>query len=190
MHLAYLMMRLPYGAPYTVDQAYPFVRGARILFGFPDILFQPQDAFVRLLEHQSTTGADVVLGLFPSDQPHKMDMVDLAIEERRPMHCGVSGGRVRKIVIKPRQTDLRYTWIIAVWTPVFTRLMHEYLAAINDDRARKQEIYVGHVIQAAIDSGLQVEAELFAEGNYLDIGTPEDLARAHGGAFDQGDCLK
>jgi glucose-1-phosphate thymidylyltransferase len=48
---------------------------------------------------------------------------------------------------------------------------------------------VGHIIQAAIDSGLQVEAELFARGTYLDIGTPKDLARAHSGAFDQSGCL-
>ena len=68
--------------------------------------------------------------------------------------------------------------------------MHEHLAAIDVDQARNQEIYVGHIIQAAIDSGLQVEAELFAAGTYLDIGTPEDLARAHDGAFDQGNCLK
>jgi glucose-1-phosphate thymidylyltransferase len=189
MHLAYLMMRLPFGAPYTIDQAYPFVKDAQILFGFPDILFQPQDAFARLLEHQSATGADVVLGLFSSDQPHKMDMVDLAPEECPPMNCAGRGGRVRKIVIKPRQTDLQHAWIIATWTPVFTRFMHEHLATIGDDQARNQEVYVGHIIQAAIDSGLQVEAELFARGTYLDIGTPKDLARAHSGAFDQSGCL-
>jgi glucose-1-phosphate thymidylyltransferase len=34
------------------------------------------------------------------------------------------------------------------------------------------------VIQAGIDNGLRVEAEVFPEGTYLDIGTPPDLVRA------------
>jgi glucose-1-phosphate thymidylyltransferase len=34
------------------------------------------------------------------------------------------------------------------------------------------------VIQAAIQHGLSVEAEVFEAGRYLDIGTPEDLMRA------------
>jgi glucose-1-phosphate thymidylyltransferase len=57
MHLAYLMMHLPFGTPYTVDQAYPFVQDALVAFGFPDIIFQPDDAFVQLLARQAATEA-------------------------------------------------------------------------------------------------------------------------------------
>jgi len=176
MHLAYLMMHLPFGAPYTLDQAYPFVQHALVAFGFPDILFQPDDAFVRLLSHQAAANADAVLGLFPSDQPRKMDMVDLD-----------DNGQVRQIVIKPHRTHLRYTWFIAVWTPVFTRFMHEHLAAIQnineqDDIANhvpeQRELFVGDVIQAAIHNDLRVEAVLFPDDTYLDIGTPDDLIKA------------
>jgi glucose-1-phosphate thymidylyltransferase len=176
MDLAYLMMRLPFGAPYTLDQAYSFVRDAVIVFGFPDIIFEPEDAFTQLLNQQAATGADIVLGLFLADQPHKMDMV--ALDEQ---------GRPRQIVIKPRQTELRYTWIIAVWTPVFTHFMHEYLAAaqaagasakINDPAARPPELFVGDVIQAAIEAGLKVEKVFFPAGHYIDIGTPDNLAKA------------
>src|SRR4030042_2836613 len=35
MHFAYLMMRLRFGVPYTVDQAYPFVQNNIVVFGFP-----------------------------------------------------------------------------------------------------------------------------------------------------------
>ena len=108
IHIAYLMMGLPFGVPYTLDQAYPFVRDAVVTFGFPDILFQPNDGFVKLLAYQATREADILLGLFPTDEPHKVDMVDLH-----------DHGKVRQIVIKPRQTQLRYTWGIAVWTPAF-----------------------------------------------------------------------
>ncbi len=183
MHLAYLMMNLPFGTPYTLDQAYPFVLDALVVFGFPDIIFQPDDAFRQLMVCQAATKADIVLGLFPTDQPHKVDMVDLDDE-----------GRIRQIVIKPRQTRLHYTWIIAVWTPIFTRFMHEYLAvaqpveAQNDaagnslskssGRPKQQELFVGDVIQPAIQAGLQVGTVCFPDGNYLDIGTPEDLVKA------------
>ena len=46
MHLAYLMMYLPFGVPYTLDQAYPFVQDAMVTFGFPDIIFQPDDCLL------------------------------------------------------------------------------------------------------------------------------------------------
>ena len=166
--LAYLMMNLPYGTPFTLDQAYPFVRRANIVFGFPDILFQPNDAFPRLFKHQAETKADVVLGLFPADKPHKMDMVEFDEHQR-----------VRRVVIKPKQTSLTYTWIIAVWTPVFTTFMHQFLAQkLGDDTIRTKEIFMGDIFQAAIDNGLDVESLRFAEGRCIDIGTPEDLVIA------------
>jgi glucose-1-phosphate thymidylyltransferase len=187
MHLAYLMMRLPFGVPYTLDQAYHFVQNSLIALGFPDILLQPDDAFVRLLAQQVATNADVVLGLFPTEQPQTADMVVLD-----------GNGQVRRIVIKPRQTDLRYTWIIAVWTPAFTRFMHEYLAATQikspqDDTGngppKQRELFVGDVIQAAIEAGLQVEKVIFPKGSYLDIGMPDNLVKAVRNSVVQVTCL-
>jgi len=174
MHLAYLMMRLPFGAPYTLDQAFPFVQDALVALGFPDIMFQPDDAFVQLLAQQAATKADVVLGLFPTDQPHAADMVEWD-----------DSGQVRRIVIKPAQTDLRYAWIIAVWTPAFTHFMHAYLVAIqkgaqdkaSNGKPKPRELFVGHVIQAAIEAGLRVEKLLFPDGSYRDIGTPDNLVK-------------
>ena len=167
MQLAYLMMNLPYGAPYTLDQAYPYIQNAIIAVGFPDIIFQPNDAFVHLLQCQKETTADLVLGLFPVDQPHKMDMV--ALDEN---------GRVQQIVIKPKQTKLKYTWFIAIWTPKFTHFMHHFLQErlANGDLAK--ELYLGDVIQAALDENFYVESVLFENGRYIDIGTPDDLMKA------------
>ncbi len=34
---------------------------------------------------------------------------------------------------------------------------------------------IGDVIQAGIHGGLKVQAEAFADGSYLDLGTPDDL---------------
>ena len=38
MQLAYLLLGLPFGTPYTIDQAYSFVRHSTVAFGFPDIV--------------------------------------------------------------------------------------------------------------------------------------------------------
>ena len=169
IHLGYLIMGLPFGVPFTLDQAYPFVKNAIVALGFPDILFQPNDAYVKLLERLEASNADVVLGLFPTEQPQKAGMVDFD-----------DSGKVRSIVEKPQVSNLRYMWGIAVWTPNFSEFLHNYLQEIQRDNnlSSLPELPIGDVIQAAIAQGMNVEAEAFPQGTYLDIGTPDDLVRA------------
>jgi len=176
MDLAYLMMDLPFGVPYTLDQAYPFVKDSIVALGFPDILFVPNDAFVQILVRQSETRADLVLAVVPTNRPEKWDMLDL--DEL---------GRIRRFVIKPTQTHLYYTWIVAVWTPVFTNFMHQYLITHHREirgqdagqnlKTQKRELYMGDVFQLAIEEGLSIETVVFPKGSCIDIGTPEDLLK-------------
>ena len=166
LHLAYLMMGLPHGTPFTLDQAYPFVRDKIVVMGFPDVLFEPEDAYVQLLDRLRDTEADLVLGLFPASRPEKVDMVELD-----------GDGRPVRIVIKPSETTLTSTWVCAVWTPVFTQYLHEHLqSTLATGDAGAREMYVGHVIQAALRDGLTVDAVCFADGHCADIGTPDELA--------------
>lgn len=173
MHLGYLIMRLPHGVPYTLDQAYPFVQHSLVALGFPDILLQPDEIYARLLARQARTNADVVLGLFPCDRPEKAGMVDFDAD-----------GTVHLIIEKPQKTHLRYMWGTAIWTPTFTQFLHNYLIQVEHNFASqppgipRKELPIGDVIQAAIAAGLRVEAEAFANGSYLDIGTPENLVQA------------
>jgi glucose-1-phosphate thymidylyltransferase len=162
------MMDVPFGAPFTLDQAYPFVQDSLVALGFPDILIEPDEVYKKLLLKQAETNAEIVLGLFPAGNPHKTDMVELD-----------DNGRIRALHIKPEQTQLTYTWQNAVWTPAFTHYMHDYLSAkkmLNSQH--KTELFVGDVIQAAIKANMHIESVLFPDGNCLDIGTPEDLMRA------------
>lgn len=170
MHLAYLTISQSSGVPFTLDQAYPFVQDGIVAFGFPDIIFQTVDAFVQLLGRQAATKADVVLGLFPTDEPQKKDMVDIKDD-----------GRIRRIVIRPNETSLRYTWSIAVWSSQFTRFLHEYLPSLQELRNNasvRRELSVGNVVQAAIDKDLRVDGVVFSDDYCLDIGTPTDLVKA------------
>lgn len=167
MRLAYLMMGLPYGVPYTLDQAHPFVEDAIVAFGFPDIFFESDQAFVQLLAHQEAKKMDVVLGLFPSDQPQKVDMVVLAED-----------GGIERIVIKDQQSDLRYSWGIAVWTPVFSDFMHQYLAESKEKAIHRPELFMGDVLNKAIQEGIKVEGVFISDKPFLDIGTGDDLLKA------------
>jgi glucose-1-phosphate thymidylyltransferase len=162
--LAYVVIPGSRSVPETLDRAWPFVQDARVALGFPDILFEPADAYSRLIERQESTGADLVLGLFPTERHRTTDMVELGPD-----------GRVRRLEVRPETTTLRYNWLIAVWGPAFTRHLHESVrsASLSD-----RELQIGAVVQAAVESGLHVEGVEFPEGAFRDIGTPGDLAAA------------
>ncbi len=181
MRLAYLTVHVPFGVPFSLNQAHPFVQDATVVMGFPDILFGPEDAYSRLLQRLNDSSADVVLGLFPTDQPEKVGVVEF--EET---------GRVLGIYEKSVYTHLPYMWAIAVWQPAFTEFLHQFVterqqALIGDQVPQGLKVFpphtetpIGDVIHAALKTGLRVEAEVLPSGYYLDIGTVNNLKAAIG----------
>lgn len=174
LDLAYLAIPDSSSVAETLDRARPFVRGLRVALGFPDVLFRPADAFARVRERQEAAGADAVLGLVPTDRPEKADVVEVTPE-----------GEVVSVRIKPAHgegfSDPPWTWIAAVWGPAVTELLHRDVAAVRADPRRGpsgRELYPGDVLARALREGLRIEAVAFPEGRHLDVGTPEDLARA------------
>jgi glucose-1-phosphate thymidylyltransferase len=171
MDLGYLVVHPPHGPAYTLDQAYPFVRGARIAFGFPDILFGPSNAFEQALARLTATRSQLVLGLYPVRDRRTKDAVEI---DRK--------GRVREMILNPAETNRKLTWVFGVWTPAFTEFVHEYLAVPRTTQQGSNamvpvELTVEHAIQAAIRDKLQVQSVVFPRRSYLDIGTPEGLRR-------------
>jgi glucose-1-phosphate thymidylyltransferase len=169
MAFAYLLMNRPYGTPFSVDQAYSFVKDKTVVFGFPDILVEPADVFTQLLGKLQETNATIVLGLFEVVHPHKWDMVETD-----------KTGKVKTIVPKPDKSDLTMAWCLAVWSPEFTEFMHQYLHQIEPQFIvdERKELPMGAVIQAAIENGMIVQSVCFTGGSCLDVGTPEDLKKA------------
>ena len=145
------------GVPETVALGVQAAGSRNVAFGFPDILFEPDDAFVKLTQRLDSSEADIVLGLFPTDSPEKMDMV-----------ATNSCGQVTDIQIKPATTKLELTWILAAWTARFST----FLANNHDGH------HLGHAFQLAMTDGFIVDSVSFEDGRSLDIGTPDDLARA------------
>ena len=177
MSLAYLVIPGSLGPPDTLDRAYPFIAENRIAFGFPDILFDPSDAYAQLIARQEETGADIVLALHRIGDTRLWDMVDSDTD-----------GRIREIVMKPPSTSLTFGWCCAVWTPVFSEFLHRFLRAdetkrnidllANHANDPAGDLAVGVVLQAALKAGLSIQSVKFPHDRYLDIGTPDNLAKA------------
>ena len=169
LQLAYLVGRVPFGVPFTLDQAYEFVRGQQVVCGFPDILTEPGDVFTPLLERLDETGAAVALALFPADDPQTMDQVKVDED-----------GRVRFIQVKPGPDLLDSGWVVAAWGPEFTELLHTWVARASEHIRRhgslEEEPHLGDVVQAAIEAGLIVQSFAFPSGSFIDIGAPERLS--------------
>ncbi len=167
LSIGYLMMGLPWGTPFTLDQAFEFIQGKTVAMGFPDMQFRPRNVFTLMLQHLANHDADVVLGLMPQENRAKWDMVGFDSEKR-----------VVCIDIKQPDTKLDYCWFAAVWSPRFTCFMHDFLASLaaGSDLQALSEIYVGNVVQAAMKVGMDIRCEVFHEGEVVDLGTPDDLA--------------
>lgn len=169
--ISYLMLRHLYGVPYTLDQAYPFVKEARVMLGFPDMLYEPEDCFATLLAQQTAQNADLVLGLY--------EVNDRVLASRSDMVRWQSEtGVIEAMEIKSPTTTLTHSWINAVWGPAFTEFLHQY---IQQDLPQREadptlpEIQLGNIFVAAMEAGLKVRAHLFAGETFLDVGTLPSL---------------
>jgi glucose-1-phosphate thymidylyltransferase len=167
LELEWMLVEESGSVPESLDRAYERVRGLRVATGFPDVVALPVDGLALVAARQLATGADVALGLVPTDRPDKSDMVELDAAERR----------ILSIAIKPATSSLRYTWITASWGPRFTEYLHAWRARPWPSAAAR-EPFVSDVLLAALADGLTIEPVLFPHGAHLDIGTPDDLARA------------
>lgn len=169
LDLAYLAVEPTRCVPETLARALPWVAGCDVALGFPDILLRPQDVWRRLTDfHRAHDGA-LSLGLFPTDQSWKADMVSFD-----------ESGRLQHVVIKDPACEYRWTWSIALWRPEMSRFLADWVARLDagSTPAGVGELYVGDVWRAALEAGLDIRVLPFEDGVFRDVGTPEDLRAA------------
>jgi len=144
------------GLVHALNAAYRLVRGKTVCFGMADTIMTPKDVFRRVLE-AGRADDDVILGLYPTDQPEKFGMVRLGDYDL-----------VLQIVDKPAQTTLKYMWGLIVWRPKFTEYLHMCVVerGITD---------FAQVMNTAIKAGLQFRGKVIADGTYADLGTYEEI---------------
>lgn len=144
------------GLAHALDSAYHLTRGKTVCFGMADTIMQPKDIFVRAL-HCAAPEDDVILVLFPTERPEKFGMVRYAAD-----------GRVMEIVDKPKKTDLSLMWGCIVWRPAFTEYLHEcvHQNGISD---------FALIMNSAIANGMKFNSTQIMDGNYIDLGTYEEI---------------
>jgi glucose-1-phosphate thymidylyltransferase len=165
---SYVFQEEALGMMHAIDLCRPWVGEARIVFGMPDTIVHPPDAFARLMDAHVSNGADLTLGLFPTARPHKFGMIGL--DDR---------GRVVQHVDKPKSTSLRLMWGFAAWEPSFTELIHE-VSAGHRRHPSGREMVLGDAFDEAMARGLHVRGVPFPDGFYLDIGTYDEIVDAQG----------
>jgi glucose-1-phosphate thymidylyltransferase len=168
--LAFLVTAGTASVPASLDLAYFFVADSTVAMGMADSCFVPNDALARTVARHRAGGAAVTLAAFHSDRPDKTDMVEL------------DGDRAAGFRVKPGPCDLDHTFGAAVWGPEFTEFLHRTLAD-PEVAARPGELQISQVLGAALEAGLEIDAERSPGGRYIDVGTPDDLERYRRGGI-------
>ncbi|MEQ8860137.1 MAG: hypothetical protein RIC56_15955 [Pseudomonadales bacterium] len=175
--VAFVGINQSQGVPFSVDRAYPWIRHATCAFGLPDILLPLDDPFGPLLRALRDGSADVVLGLFPAEEPERVDLVETDAD-----------GLVTRLEPKPRSAAAGgLTWSVAVWTPRFSDFVHDLLRPAWDSADGLQallattehtELFLGDVFNHARHAGLEVRGVQLSDQPSLDVGTPQAYIRA------------
>ena len=163
--LSYVVQGEPRGLPHAVCCARSWLEGEDVLLALPDTIVLPGSALSELHHQRIEQGSDLMLGVFPVDQPERLGPVEMD-----------ASGLVLQIHDKPLVPPVANSWGLASWSPRFTAFCCDW------ERSRQRqgdaERALGHVFEAARSAGLSVHARAFPQGNFLDIGTPSGLRAA------------
>ena len=159
--IVYLFQEVQDGMPGALNLARNWIEESTVVFGMPDTIIEPENAFVQLREYHDINENDLTLGLFRTNTPAKFGMVSLDDQ-----------GAVNYTIDKPLSSDLEYMWGCACWSPAFTKLIDEYLVK---NTYEGNELVLGDVFNLAIDKKMKVMGYPFKNGQYLDIGTSDEL---------------
>lgn len=145
------------GLAHALDAAYHLTARKTVFFGMADTLMQPTDVFARA-HHAANPDDEVILVLFTTTRPEKFGMVKMD-EERR----------IIEIVDKPAKTDLTEMWGGIIWRPKFTEYLHD---CVNEHGVSD----FAKIMNNAIADGMKFRGVQMKTGNYVDLGTYEEIA--------------
>ncbi len=167
IRLAYLHQSEVIGLPFAIDCAYGWIGDRTTALVLPDAIVEPRDAVKQLLELRRQQGAEVVLGVFPTERPQ--ELCPVRYDDRQ---------RVVALYDKDRSGagGLQNTWGMAVWGPAFGEHLHRFLARATAPAGR--ELTLADVLTSAVAEGMDVLALPVAGGKFWDIGKSSSLIRA------------
>lgn len=163
VNISYIVQN-PISMAHSINLAYEWVKSSTVVMGMPDTITLPKDCVNQLIQRHENSNADLSLGLFPTDKPHKFGMIKTD-----------DGSNIIYHEDKPAKTDASRMWGIAVWEPCFTQMLHEY---IKKTPLANKEMALGDIFNLMLANGKNCKAYPIINGKYYDIGTYEDFKRA------------
>jgi glucose-1-phosphate thymidylyltransferase len=157
-HIAYLYNSKALGLADALLSGYEWLHDKHVCFAMPDTVFSPVDTFQKLINELERTSADLVLGVFPIDQPQHFAPVEFNSE-----------GEVLSIEDKPLVPKFKNTWGTAVWSPAFWQFFN------NHAKTLEPGVSISDTFDKAAKNGLKVQCVYFADGWYKDIGRINDI---------------
>ena len=163
VHISYIIQH-PASMAHSINLAYDWVKDSTVIMGMPDTIVTPRNCIKQLLEQHDKGGAELSLGLFPTDKPYKFGMVKAD-----------TTGNITYHQDKPAHTDAKTMWGLAVWEPSFTQLLHDQTRKVP---ASGKEMVLGDVFDVMLQQGRACKAYPIVDGKYYDIGTYDDYKKA------------
>ena len=158
--LGYVVQPEPKGLTNVIRCAQPWLEGADVLFAMPDTVLFPTEALRDLHAARKAAGADLMLGVFATEEPGRLAPVEHEAD-----------GTVIAIHDKPEHPPVANTWGVLSWSPAFT----DFCAQWDAERVGDREGVLSHAMEAARRAGLDVRAYPVQGGIFRDVGTPEGL---------------
>ncbi|HTR30742.1 MAG TPA: sugar phosphate nucleotidyltransferase [Puia sp.] len=153
LDMAYLYNSKAAGLAEAILSASPWMRNKITCLALPDTRFEPSTAFIPLLSCLTEKKADLLLGIFPTEEASHFAPVEID-------HLG----RITGIEEKPQLPKAPNTWGIAAWTDKFVDFF------IKKFESSSQGLSITNFFHDAVVSGLRVEGVCFGSGKYVDIG--------------------
>ena len=164
--IAFVVLEDSPSMPHSLAAAHTWLEGSDVVLGMPDTIPHPGDSFGQLLDRHRNAAADLTLGTFFTDQPHRFGMVDTNADGDVVAHAD-----------KPKNWQGGdHTWGIAAWGPRFTDLI---VQATEWGRPNGREMALGDVFDEAMRRRFAVKALPIRDGRYYDIGDYDAYVQAN-----------
>ena len=162
-HISYLYNSKAIGLADALLSGHRWLHDKTTCFAMPDTIFSPLSAFQIILNSLKEKNADLILGVFPTEEPGHFAPVEFD-----------QYGKVLNIWEKPSQPMFNNTWGIAVWS----RNFWEYFASFTN--TLEPGVSITQTFEKASKEGLRVFCEYFEKGWYRDFGRISDISMIKG----------
>lgn len=155
-----------YGLPIAIYEAVKWAKDGTVFLGLPDTIVTPSYCFGLLHDFHLRKEADLTLGIFYTDNP--LSLAPVRVNDN---------GVIKEVYDKPKETNLKNTWNIAIWGEKFTKLLIENVEEFTGKVENKNhEILLSDIFNLAIKKRLKVYGKIFDEGSCTDFGNINSFA--------------